>query len=99
MDIKVTKEDPEEVPGGAPKINSREVTTKVRVAGGNTIVIGGVYEKKREFAKNAVPVFSKIPLLGWLFKYETTKATNNKLLIFITPEIVDNGDNSNVKLF
>jgi len=99
MDIKVTKEDPEEVPGGAPKVNSRQVTTRVRVASGSTIVIGGVYEKKRESTKNAVPVLSKIPLLGWLFKYETTKATNNKLLIFITPEIVDNGDNSNVKLF
>ncbi|GAB6076713.1 type IV pilus secretin PilQ [Desulfurobacterium crinifex] len=92
MDIEIKKEDPKYTlseEGAPPSINTRNMKSKVRIASGNTIVIGGVYEKRKDFTKNAVPVLSEIPLLGWLFKYEKTKITNNKLLIFITPEIID----------
>jgi len=93
MDIEIKKEDPNysssEKEGAPPSINTRSVKSKVKIASGNTIVIGGVYEEKRNSVKRAVPLVSRIPLLGWLFKYEETLIMNNELLIFITPEVVE----------
>jgi len=31
----------------------------------------------------------RIPILGWLFKNETSSKNNKELLIFITPKIMD----------
>ena len=71
-----------------PAIDTRNVKSRVRIADGNTIVIGGIYEKEKSKSKTGVPVVSQIPLLGWLFKREYKEVSNKKLLIFITPEIV-----------
>ncbi|MBM4306051.1 MAG: hypothetical protein FJ123_04870, partial [Deltaproteobacteria bacterium] len=35
-----------------------------------------------------IPLFSKIPLLGWLFKREAKSDQRRDLLIFISPKIV-----------
>jgi len=71
-----------------PAIDTRNVKSRIKVANGSTIVIGGIYEKEKNKSKTGVPVISQIPLLGWLFKREYTETSNKKLLIFITPEIV-----------
>lgn len=71
-----------------PAINTRNVKSIVKVANGSTIVIGGIYERSKNRTKTGVPVISKIPLLGWLFKEDSTKISNKKVLMFITPEIV-----------
>jgi type IV pilus assembly protein PilQ len=90
MDIEIRKDTTTNIEGvEEPGINTRSIRSKVRIVNGSTIVIGGIYEKTRDYTKSSVPVLSEIPLLGWLFKYEKTTVTNKKLLIFITPQIVD----------
>ncbi len=73
---------------GVPTIDVKEVKTQVLVKDYDTLVIGGIF--KNDTAKNmeAVPGFSKIPILGRLFKYEKEVDNTNELLIFITPRIV-----------
>ncbi len=93
LDLEIRKDSPnyEHVSltgSDEPAIDTRNVKSRVRIASGNTIVIGGIYEKEKNRSKTGVPVFSQIPLLGWLFKREYTETSNKKLLIFITPEIV-----------
>jgi len=90
MDIEIRKDTTTNIEGvEEPGINTRSIRSKVRIVNGSTIVIGGIYEKTRDYTKSSVPVLSEIPLLGWLFKYEKTTVTNKKLLIFITPQIID----------
>ena len=43
---------------------------------------------RRIDAAEGIPLFSKIPFLGWLFKRETKEDTRKDLLIFISPKIL-----------
>ncbi|MCK9232076.1 MAG: type II and III secretion system protein, partial [Syntrophales bacterium] len=55
---------------------------------GDTVVIGGVLKTTESKGGEGVPWISKIPLLGWLFKYESVQTGKRELLIFVTPKIV-----------
>jgi type IV pilus assembly protein PilQ len=90
MDIKATKNaiGTFRSATGAPSITKRETETQVLVSNGETTVIGGIFEQTKETTLQAVPWFSKIPILGWLFKGKTWQDKNNELLIFITPFII-----------
>jgi len=76
-----------QVVDGLPSILSRESQTGVNVKNGETIVIGGIYTERNFEGENGVPLLSRIPLLGWLFKKETKTKDKTELLIFITPRI------------
>ena len=56
---------------------------------GHTTVIGGIYVRRGATASSGVPFFSKIPVLGWLFKNHTETDDRQELLIFITPRIIN----------
>ena len=74
---------------GQPAISRREARTEVIVKDGETTVIGGIYTRRNSEAWNEVPVLSKIPILGWLFKKKAVTDDRTELLIFITPRIVN----------
>jgi type IV pilus assembly protein PilQ len=74
---------------GQPSISRREAKTEVLVRDGETTVIGGIYTRQNSEAWTEVPVLSKIPILGWLFKKKTVSDARTELLIFITPRIVN----------
>ena len=74
---------------GQPSISRREAKTEVIVKDGETTVIGGIYTRRNSEAWNEVPVLSKIPVLGWLFKKKAVTDDRTELLIFITPRIVN----------
>jgi type IV pilus assembly protein PilQ len=73
---------------GAPSISKREASTEVMVQDGETTVIGGIFESTKSDSELGIPWLRNIPLLGWLFKRESTSDQNRELLIFITPTIV-----------
>lgn len=73
---------------GQPAINKKKATTEVLIRDGETAVIGGILQVTRKEDQAAVPWLSKIPILGYLFKKNTTSSTNRELLIFITPKIL-----------
>ena len=74
---------------GQPSISRREAKTEVLVKDGETTVIGGIYTRRNSEAWNEVPVLSKIPVLGWLFKKKAVTDDRTELLIFVTPRIVN----------
>jgi type IV pilus assembly protein PilQ len=74
---------------GQPAITRREAKTDVLVRDGETTVIGGIYTRRNSEAWNEVPVLSKIPILGWLFKKKAVQDDRTELLIFVTPRIVN----------
>ncbi|WP_457569307.1 type IV pilus secretin PilQ [Desulfurobacterium sp.] len=72
-----------------PAIDTRSVKTQIMVNNGDTLVIGGIYEQEKSKSTTGVPLLSRIPLLGWLFKSEVVKNSNSQLLIFITPKVIN----------
>lgn len=90
MDLKVTKNTANRAQAtvdGIP-IDKRSIETTVLVANGETLVLGGVYERTKSFAKDQVPWLGDVPVLGRLFKKEERFEKNQELLIFVTPRII-----------
>jgi type IV pilus assembly protein PilQ len=73
---------------GVPTIITREATTEMLVRDGDTVVIGGLYTHDMSTSEDGVPLFSKIPVLGWLFRRTRNLDTTDELLFFITPRII-----------
>lgn len=88
MDLQVTKDDVIPTTAGQPPIARRAVQTQVLVDNGETVVLGGVYERTLSNGVERVPFFSDLPLVGNLFKRNTKKDNKSELLIFVTPKIV-----------
>lgn len=76
--------------GDTPIIDTRHITTNVLVSNGETVVLGGIYERNKANVVTRVPFLSDIPLLGELFKHRSLKDERKELLIFVTPRIVHN---------
>jgi len=70
-----------------PLLSVRETDTTVRVRDGQTIIIAGLMQEKKEEAYTGVPVLDSVPLLGGLFRYKTDKKRNSELVIMITPTL------------
>lgn len=72
----------------ARPINSRNVKTKVLIKNGSTLVVGGIFQKDTTAGYSGVPFLSKLPLFGWLFKYQSDDESKNELMVFLTPKIL-----------
>lgn len=93
MVIDATKNaaNPATLVAGFPEITTKEAHTEVLVENGDTTVLGGIYESEVKRNKESVPFFSKIPILGAIFRNFDDKDAVDELLIFITPTILTNG--------
>lgn len=91
MYVRVDKKDPDYARQvqNIPPLNSRSAETHLLVKNGETVVIGGIVINSTSFAENGVPWLSKIPILGWFFKKQSTLESQNELLVFITPTIYE----------
>ncbi|HEX7937707.1 MAG TPA: hypothetical protein VF483_01875 [Gemmatimonadaceae bacterium] len=72
----------------APVIDTRESDTMARLRGGETIIIGGLMQNRREKQVSGVPVLRSIPLLGRLFTRTVDVERKAELVIFLTPTII-----------
>ncbi len=90
MVIKAKKDAPDfsHTVDNVPSIDKKEAITEVLVRDNGVIVIAGVYSIERDDLAEGVPLFNKIPLLGWLFKREGKQDLRRDLLIFISPKIL-----------
>ncbi|MBV1875589.1 MAG: type IV pilus secretin PilQ, partial [Cycloclasticus sp.] len=90
LELNITKDSPDfsnVQPGGVP-INTQEVDTTVLVNNGDTVVLGGIYERSKDHSVRKVPFFGDLPGVGVLFKKEFKQDNNRELLFFITPKIL-----------
>ena len=90
MDLKVNKDSPDFTRAvlGVPPIDTRSVETAVLVDNGETVVLGGVFERTKSKRTERVPFFGDLPYLGFMFKQEAIDDQNSELLIFVTPKIL-----------
>ncbi|WP_060480804.1 type IV pilus secretin PilQ [Pseudomonas sp. NBRC 111119] len=90
MTVKVTKDEPDYVNAlnDIPPIRKNEVNAKVRVADGDTIVIGGVYSTSQNNMVDKVPFLGDLPYVGRLFRRDVLQEKKSELLVFLTPRIM-----------
>ena len=55
---------------------------------GRTIVIAGLTRTNVVESKRKVPLLGDIPLLGWLFRWNSRSETETNIILFVTPRIV-----------
>jgi type IV pilus assembly protein PilQ len=92
LDVDVDNGSPGQVElNGNRSINTQRVTTRVLVADQGTTVIGGINEAVTQFTEDRTPGLHRVPLIGRLFRRDTTTDDEGELLIFITPRIVRDG--------
>ncbi|MES9833565.1 MAG: type IV pilus secretin PilQ family protein [Candidatus Thiodiazotropha sp. DIVDIV] len=90
MDLIINKDNPDYTRSilGVPPIDTRKIETTVLVDNGETVVLGGVFERNKTKSTEKVPFFGDIPYAGVLFRRNEQVDDNNELLIFVTPKIL-----------
>ena len=73
---------------GNPELITQQATTQVLVTDGGTVVIGGVIQTQNSINISQVPLLGNIPWLGNLFKHTQVQTSNQELIFFITPRII-----------
>ncbi|THB77303.1 MAG: type II secretion system protein GspD [Desulfobulbaceae bacterium] len=73
-----------------PTTFKRTANTTVIVGDSETVVIGGIIGQDSTRTEWKVPLLGDIPVLGWLFKTNTTTTNSTNMFIFITPRIIKN---------
>jgi type IV pilus assembly protein PilQ len=73
---------------GVPALNTQSAETKVLVADGGTVVIGGIIVSNQRVDISEVPLLGSLPLIGHLFRRNNISVTSQELLFFLTPRII-----------
>ncbi len=71
-----------------PVIDTTNASTRVMVADGNTIIIGGLIRDEVTRDTEKLPVLGDIPFLGNAFKHVREDKEKIELVVFLTPHIV-----------
>lgn len=83
---------------GMPKTSDRSVKTTLRVLDGQTIIIGGLIQNIVQKEEHRIPILSKLPLIGPLFRHTKETESQNEFIIFITPHLITNSDDTSKHL-
>ncbi|HYA63089.1 MAG TPA: secretin N-terminal domain-containing protein, partial [Candidatus Sulfotelmatobacter sp.] len=73
---------------GIPALDTQSAETKVLVADGGTVVIGGIIVTQQQTQLNEVPIVGSLPVVGYLFRHKSVDITSSELLFFLTPRII-----------
>jgi type IV pilus assembly protein PilQ len=88
VDVENTTPDFGRTVQGNPTLITQQATTQVLVTDGGTVVIGGVIQTQNSVNVQQVPLLGSIPYLGNLFKRQSVSTSNQELIFFITPRII-----------
>jgi general secretion pathway protein D len=77
------------VRGAADLITSnRTITTSVIVEDGGTLVLGGLIQDDLTETQQRVPILGSLPIIGQLFRVDSTQKKKTNLMVFIKPTIL-----------
>jgi type IV pilus assembly protein PilQ len=72
---------------GVPALDTQSAETKVLVADGGTVVIGGIIISSQRVDVTEVPLLGSLPVIGHLFRRNNVVISSQELLFFLTPRI------------
>lgn len=70
-----------------PTINSRILSSTVRLRDGETIVLGGLIQNSQTESRSKFPILGDIPIIGAVFRGRSTDIEDSELVVYITPHI------------
>ena len=89
LSIKVNNDTPNRAAeSDEPPINKMEIVTKLLVADGDIVVIGGIKKNVIAQSKSQTPGLGNMPVIGNLFKGKSNSDNLDELLVFIAPRIL-----------
>ncbi|QKF82655.1 type II secretion system protein GspD [Halarcobacter ebronensis] len=71
-----------------PDTTKKQIITEAILNNGESVIIGGLTEKRNEKSVEKVPLLGEVPLIGELFKNRATTLNSKNLIIIITPYII-----------
>lgn len=74
--------------GGNPDTLKKEIKTTAILNNGESVIIGGLIENKNETTNQKVPLLGDIPVMGNLFKNDSTHITKKNLVVIVTPYMI-----------
>jgi type IV pilus assembly protein PilQ len=90
MQLNVSNDVPFNLPNSTQQaVANRNITTRVLVESGSTLVMGGIYTVTTSQSSSGFPFLRSIPIIGALFGTETDSNNRSELFFFITPRILN----------
>jgi hypothetical protein len=74
---------------GLPRLSTRTASTTVRTRDGDTIVIGGLVQWQTEKTYQKIPLLGDLPIVGPLFRRQSTSEVGTRLVILVRPRLLD----------
>jgi pilus assembly protein CpaC len=71
-----------------PALTTRKAQTDVELRDGQSFVIAGLLDNVSQEDDANIPILSKIPIIGNLFKSKAERAEQTELMVLITPRLV-----------
>ena len=71
-----------------PALTTRRAETDVELRDGQSFAIAGLLDNIRQDDTAAIPILSKLPIIGHLFKSKAERAEETELMVLITPRLV-----------
>jgi len=87
-DITFDTIDPSILTPQQPNVNRRHITNQVRIADGQTVILGGLRRKQESDGRESIPFLGEIPGIGKLFSTNKLEDRSTDMYIFLTPTII-----------
>jgi len=88
MTLRVKQDTVGQIFNGVPSINTNRMKTRITVADGQTLVLGGIFQTDFNQSTTRTPLLSSVPIIGRLFRHRIVRDDQQELLVFVTPVIV-----------
>ena len=88
MGLQIKQDTVGQVLNGVPSINTNRMETRITVADGQTLVLGGILQTDYNQSTTRTPFVSSLPFVGRLFRHRIVRDDQQELLVFVTPVIV-----------
>ncbi|HCC0886904.1 TPA: EscC/YscC/HrcC family type III secretion system outer membrane ring protein [Salmonella enterica] len=74
-----------------PEVQNSEIASQATLLAGQSLLLGGFKQGKQIHSQNKIPLLGDIPVLGHLFRSDTTQVHNVIRLFLIKASVVNNG--------
>ncbi len=71
-----------------PALTTRRAATDVELRDGQSFAIAGLLNNISQEDRSAIPLLSKIPIIGHLFRSRAERADRTELMVLVTPRLV-----------
>ncbi|MFH1675962.1 MAG: type II and III secretion system protein, partial [bacterium] len=73
----------------APELNTREVSTIVRIPNHQSLILGGLISTEEETRTYKVPILGDLPFIGHVFRRNRQTKDRTEIIIVLTPHVTE----------